>query len=252
MAFTWSCTGLEKAIFAAERLSRVEHHIRHMWRGTTEDDPEKVIRRVLSEGLAVVKAIFKNTVRAEEMQQDIPAFLVKEKSEIDQKAEQEEAPVLQSDEDKDDEEPSRPKYFLPPACLLPKLLNVPGPAELHAFIRVLGLRRDYEGLLDLVEWMSLFADEINVVTDERRNGGRMMRKCLTAIRVFLERSWMDIHHDSDSEAQIAGYGGIVIEADPAPVEIMKAVQNTVLENKAWGGWPIDDEVVEYCSKGKFL
>ena len=250
--FHMVCTGLEKAIFAAERLSRVEHHIRHMWSGTTEDDPEKVIRRVLSEGLAVVKAIFKNTVRAEEMQQDIPASLVKEKSEIDQKAEQEEAPVLQSDEDKDDEEPSRPKYFLPPACLLPKLLNVPGPAELHAFIRVLGLRRDYEGLLDLVEWMSLFADEINVVTDERRNGGRMMRKCLTAIRVFLERSWMDIHHDSDSEAQIAGYGGIVIEADPAPVEIMKAVQNTVLENKAWGGWPIDDEVVEYCSKGKFL
>ena len=246
------CTGLEKAIFAAEKLSKEGVHTRHMWSGTTENDPEKVVRRVLSEGPSIVKAIFKNTVRAEKMQQAIPPSLIKEKAKIDEQAKQEETPALRSDEDMDDEEANRPKDFLPPACLLPKLLDVPRPAVIHAFIRVLGLRRDYEGLLDLVEWMSLFADEINVAADERRNGARMMRKCLIAIRVFLERSWMNIEHDHDLEAAIARYGDMVIEPDPAPVEVIKAVQNTLLENMAWGGWPTDDEVVEYCSNGRFL
>ena len=250
--FQLLCLSLEKSIFAAEKLRRAKPQHLPMLEGRTNDNFIQTLNRVLSEGLAIIKAIFKNTVRATEMQQDIPDLMAKEKFDIDEQEEQGEAPAMESAEGVEDEEPPKPKNFLPPACLLPKLLEVPGPAELHIFIRVLGLRRDYEGILGLIEWMSLFADEINTVANGYANGRRMMRKCLIATRVFLERSWMDIDHDELPEDQIAGFDGIAIEAKPAPVEIVRAVHNTVLENRKWGGWPTNEEVVEYCSKGRFL
>ena len=245
------CIALEKSIFAAEKLSRTEPHHRHMRHGKVDEDTRKSVDLVLSSALSLIKAIFKDTVVADERQQSIPRSLVNEKSEIDNEIERTDAAAERLDEGTEYDESRESNAFLPPACLLPKLLEVPGPAELHAFIRVLGLRRDYNGILDLMEWMSLFADEINTLADEQRNGRTMMRRCLTAIRVFLERSWMRMRH-SGFEPWIAEYGGVVNEADPASVEIINAVREIILENKHWGGWPPDREVEEYCSKGKFL
>ena len=245
------CIGLEKSIFAAEKLSRNEAYHRHMRHGKVEEDTRKPIDLVLSSALSLIKAIFKDTVVADERQQNIPPSLRSEKSEIDNEIERTDATAERLDEATEHDDTRESNAFLPPACLLPKLLEVPGPAELHAFIRVLGLRRDYNGILDLIEWMSLFADDINVLANEQRNGKTMMRRCLTAVRVFLERSWMQMR-DLGFEPWIAEYGGNVVEADPASVDIVNAVREIILENKHWGGWPSDEEVEEYCSKGKFL
>ena len=245
------CIALEKSIFAAEKLSRTELYHRHMRHGKVDEDTRKSVDLVLSSALSLVKAIFKDTVVAEERQQNMPRSLMNEKSEIDNEIERTNAAAERLDEGTECDESRESNSFLPPACLLPKLLEVPGPAALHAFIRVLGLRQDYNGILDLIEWMSLFADDINALADEQRNGRTMMRRCLTAVRVFLERSWMQMRH-SGFEPWIAEYGGIVVEADPASVEIISAVHEIILENKHWGGWPSDEEVEEYCSKGKFL
>lgn len=266
------CRGLEKAIFASERQLRSQRHPR------TEDDRRGDLmlnnevgdrmayeHSVLCKGPALVKVLFKDAVRSSGMQLEIPAATATEKSEMEvliEEAQNESTTRDSMDEDQDqvasedemehieDPKSGQSQAFLPPACLLPKLLEVPHPAILHGFIRILGLRRDYDGLLELIEWMSLFAEEIYTVMDEAMNGRRMMRTCMIATRVFLERSWMTLSRVDGYDQ--AGYDGIVIEADPAPTEIVRSIRGLVLENKDWGGWATNEELAEYCSKGKFL
>ncbi len=262
------CRGLEKAIFASERQLRAPRRLQMDSTQTSDQILNKDVGEsmayessVLYKGPPLVKILFKDAVRSSGMQQAIPATLTTEKFEMEvlvQKAQDEltaqedQNQVASEDEVEHIEDPKshQSQAFLPPACLLPKLLEVPHPAILHGFIRILGLRRDYDGILELIEWMSLFADEINTVMDEAMNGRRMMRTCMIAIRVFLERSWMTIPRD-DGYHQ-AGKDGIVVEADSAPTEIVHAVRELVLENEEWGGWATSVELVEYCSKGKFL
>lgn len=248
------CTGLEKAIFAGERLSRSSHN----QQGSRDPnlDTGSDVDHILSAGLPLLKQIFKDVVRSNSMQQDMPTTLMEESSKI--KGSIEERGEAESDDLEEDSEGKSSLEngaFLPPACLLPKLLEVPHPACLHAFVRVLGLRRDYDGLLDLVEWMSLFADEINAVADESANGYRMMRRCLTAIHVFMERSWI-ARERREAEAQGEDPSTVrdelEMKAEPAPMGIVKAVQEVVKENVRWGCWPEPDEVEEYCAKGNFI
>ena len=249
------CCGLEKAIFASERLSR-NPRIR---RGNTDpsNDTRSYVDHVLSSGLPLLKEIFKDVVRSESMQEAIPVSLMEETSKID--ASIEEQGMLDSDEIEEEDIVEEPmtdsKGFLPPRCVLPKLLEVPHPACLHGFVRVLGLRRDYDGLLDLVEWMSLFANEINAVIDEKANGRRMMRRCLTAIHVFMERSWIILEKQ---EAEAQGRDPSIVrnelemKAAPAPARVVRAVQAIVRANEEWGQWPNAMEVMHYCANGKFL
>lgn len=235
------CVGLEKAIFASERLSR-------RLRNRRED-------YVLSAGLPLLKQIFKDAVRSKSMQQDIPSSLVEEESRINKSvAEQVESESNVIEEDIEAKSTMESGAFLPPGCLLPRLLEVPHPACLHSFVRVLGLRRDYDGLLDLVEWMSLFSDEINALADESSNGYRLMRRCLTAVRVFMERSWTTLEKtagEDQEEDPGTVHGELGMEAEPAPAKIVKAAKETVMENLRWGGWPEPHEVEQYCANGKF-
>lgn len=248
------CAGLEKAIFASERLSRNPR----IPRGNNypRDDTKFEADPVLSTGLPLLKAIFKDVVRSNSMQQEIPVSLTEEKSKMDKSIKEQVA----SDSDDIEEDignklTTQSRAFLPPGCLLPRLLEAPHPACLHGFVRVLGLRRDYDGLLDLLEWMSLFADEINAVADEKANGYRMMRRCLTAVHVFLERSWIVLEK---REAEAWGENPSTVrdeqemKAEAAPAGVVKAVQEIVKANKRWGGWPSPREVVQYCANGKFL
>ena len=248
------CVGLEKATFASERLSRRLRNRRGHY------DPSQLtmfhVDHVLSAGLPLLKQIFKDTVRSKSMQQDIPSFLMEEKSRIDESVEEQvgsESNVIE--EDIEAESTMESGAFLPPGCLLPRLLEVPQPAYLHSFVRVLGLRRDYDGLIDLVEWMSLFSDEINALADESANGYRMMRRCLTAVRVFMERSWTTLEKiEGEDPEKDPGtvHGELGMETEPAPAKIVKAVKETVMENKRWGGWPEAHEVEQYCANGKFI
>ena len=248
------CVGLEKAIFASERLSRRLRNRRGDY------DPSQLtmshVDHVLSAGLPLLKQIFKDAVRSKSMQQDIPSSLVEEKSRINESVEEQvgsESNVIE--EDVEAESTMESGAFLPPGCLLPRLLEVPQPAYLHSFVRVLGLRRDYDGLIDLVEWMSLFSDEIDALADESSNGYRMMRRCLTAVRVFMERSWTTLEKtEGEDQEEDPGtvHGELGMEAEPAPAKIVKAVKETVMENKRWGGWPEPHEVEQYCANGKFI
>ena len=248
------CVGLEKAIFASERLSR---RLRNR-RG--DSDPSHFtmshVDHVLSAGLPLLKQIFKDAVRSRSMQQEIPSSLVEEKSRINEFVEEQGgsgSDVVEEDiEAKSTTEES--EAFLPPGCLLPRLLEVPQPAYLHSFIRVLGLRRDYDGLLDLVEWMSLYSDEIDASVYQGANGYRLMRRCLTAVRVFMERSWITLEKtEGEAQEEDPGirHGELGTKVEPAPAEILKAVKETVMENGRWGGWPEPHEVEQYCANGKF-
>lgn len=256
------CRGLEKAIFASERRLRIPNRAWEQGQGECDMWLE---HDVLSQGLPLVKILFKDAVRCIGMQQEIPAAAMAEKSKLDIEIEnaQDDAKLAKSVEDDFDQaeiedytehlediNSTRAKAFLPPACLLPKLIEVPHPWLLHAFIRVLGLRRDYEGIWETIEWMSIYANELDTMVDQSMNGRRIMRRCITATRVFLERSWMTVKRDD--ECNSAGFYGIMIEADPAPVEIIRAVRELVLTHEIWGGWATDTEVAEYCATGSFL
>ena len=190
--FNILCNGLEKAIFAAERLlSRMPTG------GRSGRRLKQAVHHVLDEGLPFLKRLFRDIAGATE------------------------AKTLQE----------LPDY--------PRLLRVPAPGDLHAYIRVLGLRRDYDGLLKLVKWMSIYADEIAIEAQTKKNGRRMTRRYVTAVRVFLERSWMEIRC---AEIRVAA----------AKPELIEEVYMLIIDNEQWGGWPTDDEVRDYCAHGRFL
>ncbi|KAL8853053.1 MAG: hypothetical protein Q9221_002083 [Calogaya cf. arnoldii] len=67
---------------------------------------------------------------------------------------------------------------------LPRLLRIPHPANLHAYIRCLGYYHDRDGLVEFMSWLASFADEIILEAKESANGRTMFRTCLTALRVF--------------------------------------------------------------------
>lgn len=131
---------------------------------------------------------------------------------------------------------------------LPRLLEIPDPSQLHVFIRLLGFCEDYVGLLDLVQWMSYFAPELQAVASEPGNGMKLFRRCVVAIRVFLERSWLSINcqeedRDGGLQEHEAGEG--------ASQEIFHQIFAIVDKNEAWGAWPTDEEVAVYCRQGRF-
>ena len=246
------CTGLEKAIFEVESIRSQDLGTRN-----ERNHPASDLELILEKGLPLVKQIFKDIVRSEEMQQDIPPSVLGNQVQnppLESLLEQEDDVALEIDVDHDAEADDasgtqESEHYLPPACLLPKLLEVPDPAQLHSFIRILGLRRDYQGLLDLIEWMALFNDSIRAVTDGQAHGSRMMRRCLTAVRVFLERSWLYYEEAGSVQAQMNDETGDIAAA---PVEIWQIVRDVIEEMHQWGGWPTDEEVEQYCAKGLFV
>ena len=144
---------------------------------------------------------------------------------------------------------------------IPRLLEVPHPAQLHAFIRVLGLRKDNEGLLELLEWMACYSPEIQGVAEEAMNGKRLLKRCLVAIRVFLEvdvvasdqqlrdqneRNCMSFPDDDEYNAamlhlRLRG----VPDEELAQRHYAQRCQEVIESNPEWGGWPNDEEVDEY-------
>ena len=125
-----------------------------------------------------------------------------------------------------------------PQVAVPSMLQVPSPAVLHAYVRALGLAEDYDGLLNLLRWMSESAVTLKEASDEYLNGERMMRRTLTAARVFIEGPpWGKGSLDSNnSEEQVF--------SDP----MVKEAYDIVAATPLWGSWPSDDEVWEYVHR----
>lgn len=247
--FMQLCNCLERAIITAERLPYLSHN------SAGRQDIFEMARAVLSKGPSVVKEILKDCVRTDAGEEMVPKPLLKEKATIEEEIQDE---VEQSElklradkgdngEDVESPNPNGDKNFLPPSCLLPRLIEVPRAAHLHQFIRVLGLMQDHGGLLDLIEWMALYAEEIQTQAEEQRSGARMFRRCLVATRVFLERSWNDFEIDYREHHVL-----LERNVEKASEEVLQSVKSVIQENPSWGGWPEDWEVQTYLENGRFL
>ncbi|RMY76678.1 hypothetical protein D0863_01763 [Hortaea werneckii] len=151
---------------------------------------------------------------------------------------------------------------------LPKLLTVPSAAILHAYIRSLGWRGDHQGLLLLVEWMVEHRSELAEQRARDRNGERLMRRAIIALRVFLERAWLvDQGPHSAEDASLATQEGDAA-SDPleprdarlknlhkleqeAPNVLKGEVIRLVEGVEEWHGWPSDYEVAVYMDNDRF-
>lgn len=90
-------------------------------------------------------------------------------------------------------------------------------ASLHGYIRVLGLMEDWDELLNLLLWMAEHKAELDDSADEARNGRRMLRRCLVAVRVAVDG---------------------MAEVDEQARNIVEGIQD-------WGGWATAEEVLAY-------
>jgi hypothetical protein len=108
---------------------------------------------------------------------------------------------------------------------VPSILHIPSPGTLHVFVRALGCVGDDEGLLYLLHWMGQSADQLKEAAEEHSNGHKMMRRTLTAIRVFLERQ-----HRMDTRV---------------PSDLVMQEAYDLISRTGWD-WPSDAEVEEYC------
>lgn len=209
------CVGFEKGIFAAARIVASRNH----------DGTENVLSlnasELLEHGLPFVKSLFKRLISNH---------------------------VHSRTGSSDTGSPEGGESMT--AELMSRLLEVPHPAQLHAFIRVLGLLEDFAAIETLIEWMSLFAPELQVVADEAMNGRRCLRRCLVAARVFIEQSWAanpgqsKQRHDDEKIK-----GAVDEETDSVPTNgALQRIYKIVQKQEEWGGWPTEQEVEEYCKR----
>ncbi|MCJ1277926.1 hypothetical protein MMC21_005740 [Puttea exsequens] len=225
--FLLVCSGLEKAIFAAEKLRNLPQTPHHL---------HEVAGGVLVDGLPLVKDMFYGIVGSKKAYGDFSVQLRSRESQVENFNEKDGASAASPSS-------KRSYNIMAPELFIPTLPTIPHPAHFHAFIRILGLRRDYQGLKEFMEWMSLYSVEIHTIVEEAMNGPRMLRRCLTATRVFLEGSWIECETNGS---------GIAANLQPAPVEVVQAVEEIVERNKDWGGWPTEEEVDDYCQHGQFI
>ncbi|MCJ1372991.1 hypothetical protein MMC20_004217 [Loxospora ochrophaea] len=222
------CVSFEKTYMASQKLlSRLEEHISHASVSDESDHRlEKLIARkadtllILSKGLIHLKTLFKSLVMFQSTPDDTAHDDFSQQPALD-----------------------RQNKFLDPDTLLPRLLEVPSPAQLHVFIRVLGLSQDYKGISELIKWMAVFAPELKAVFDELSSGPKMMKRSLTAVRLFLERSW-----ESGEKHYAVGFENVSETASISQDErehIRQEVCEIVEKNPEWGGWPTDEEVLAY-------
>ena len=222
------CIGLEKAVHASHRLLAATRKPSIMRGGTMSGTAANQAVRsrvdaeeVLDVGIRTVKILFKRLTDSEHLTQ-IASLSSNGVALPNQKN-------------------------IDPASLLPRLWEVPAPAQLHVFVRTLGLAQDYEGLQTLIIWMARFAPELQAVADEMQKGSRLMRRTLVAVRVFAERSWLRFGSDEDIKVN----GQIERSDKGVPEGVLQIIYDSVESVESWGGWPTDAEVKIYCQNGKF-
>ncbi|KAI9822372.1 MAG: hypothetical protein M1827_000091 [Pycnora praestabilis] len=210
------CTGLEKALLASRTRVRSNGSKRN---GPRTIDMKKDARDVLQHGIEFIKAAFKTMLGVFAGPTSPQPCALHSKYNDRQY-----------------------NNGIDPSVLLPSLLAIPGPSQLHAYIRVLGISGDYDELLVLITWMAMFAPELQAIADEARNGRKLLRRCLVAVRMFLEYHWQSSH---------ISYASRAFEEPFAPQEIIAQIKNVVEGIESWGGWPGDEEVRVYGEKGRF-
>ncbi|KAF3047551.1 hypothetical protein E8E12_010300 [Didymella heteroderae] len=99
--------------------------------------------------------------------------------------------------------------------------HIPGPAELHAYVRALGVLRDYEGLYSFSTWLTKHNVEVIARARAQHGGSDMLFRTLVALR-----------------AATGGWLEEGLDARPrAPEEIKELIKAQISSVEEWGGWP---------------
>jgi hypothetical protein len=226
--FRLLCAGFEKAVLASQLLLLTHKPVTSKSRGTRsgqrhwrlrpaeKDRKELVVDEVVQAGGKRLRAMFEALVSGHHEQGSNTKVFGERTSEI--------MPAATGS-----------------SLLMPRLLAIPAPAELHALIRALGASNDYHSLIQLVRWMSKFALELRMVAVELRNGSTMMRRCLVALRASLEGHLRYTKTSEQAEKLLPV---------SAPASLVNEVMVEVDAMKEWGGWPTDEEVDAYVTSFK--
>ena len=147
---------------------------------------------------------------------------------------------------------------------IPQLLETPNFAHIHAFIRVLGLLQDYPALIELSQFMASHSSAISSWSAEFREAEKSRDKMMTALRVYVEQSWIPMSISLDvtmrpellaldremrlvRTAQGTFFDG---EREVAKDKIRHIIASS--EIQAWGGWPIDEQVEAYLAQERLI
>jgi hypothetical protein len=144
---------------------------------------------------------------------------------------------------------------------IPRLLAVPEPLLLHAYIRALGWHASHASIIRALKWMVRHQEELAEISDRARNGPKIMRRTIIATRVFLERSWLSANslldydyaaRDAFARAELEDRPEVLkrLEA-PAPEVQIEEARRLVESVSVWGGWATDEEVEAYCGHERF-
>lgn len=107
--------------------------------------------------------------------------------------------------------------------------HIPGPAELHAYVRALGVLRDYEGLYSFSTWLTKHNVEVIARARAQHGGSDMLFRTLVALR-----------------AATGGWLEEGLDARPtAPMEIRQLIKAQIESVEEWGGWPSKKYVTLY-------
>lgn len=107
--------------------------------------------------------------------------------------------------------------------------HIPGPAELHAYVRALGVLRDYEGLYSFSTWLTKNHVEVTARARAQRGGNNMLFRTLVALRAATG-GWLEEGLDT---------------RPTAPKEIKQLIQAQIDSVQEWGGWPSNKDVSLY-------
>ncbi|XPS91341.1 hypothetical protein M3J09_000759 [Ascochyta lentis] len=107
--------------------------------------------------------------------------------------------------------------------------RIPGPAELHAYVRALGVLRDYEGLYSFSTWLTKNNFEVIARARAQHGGNDMLFRTLVALRAATG-GWLEEGHDT---------------RPAAPEEIRQLIKAQIASVEEWGGWPSKKYVTLY-------
>jgi hypothetical protein len=111
--------------------------------------------------------------------------------------------------------------------------HIPSPAELHAFVRALGMLRDYEGLYSFSRWLTDHHAEVDARSKAQHSGTKLLFKTLVALRAAMT-------------GQLENLGD---QEHRAPDELLQLVREQIESIKEWGGWPSQEYVDLYVRGG---
>ncbi|KAF2026820.1 hypothetical protein EK21DRAFT_92068 [Setomelanomma holmii] len=108
--------------------------------------------------------------------------------------------------------------------------HIPGPAELHAYVRALGMLHDFEGLYSFSSWVTKHHKEVTARSEAQHSGARLLFRMLVALRAALE-------------GRLQGGQG---SRQRAPDDIVELIRGQIEGVEEWGGWPESDKVDLYA------